>query len=234
MKRLLLPALVFGIAATGCGWTGTSVPSGVKTPAGDEISRTCPPLIKDVADPTKVAELLNRDFDFRTEVPGPEDFGIPPEVMNPPDSPALLIPTAAPLGAQVSCCSDLSNQAMGDPNFGSFASEEQLNQMGRQCGFTADSIPEAYQIRLDYYATTPGAEEAYRREASVTGAPQVGDMGPFDARLLSSIGDERKLVRDQCYATIELNQCDGYILLFRRRNFIFVHRLLICVAAGNT
>ncbi len=226
MKRLRLLVIftaVLALLLLACE-TRQPLPSSLvkklRTPDGTEIQRTCPPPIEQVADPTKVAELLNRNFDFYNETLGPEDFGIPPEVMNPPDSPALLIPTAAPLGAQVSCCSDLTNQEMGDPNFGSFASEEQLNQLGRLCGFTADSVPEAYQIRLDYYRTTPGAKEAYRREAALFSQYEVSNLDTLDQQALSSIGEDRVLGRTISWTNGVRDEADEFTLFIRRRNVI--------------
>jgi len=175
----------------------------MRTPDGTEVSLSCPPSLVDVADPTKLAEAL-RNFDIRT--PEPPEGLIPPGALFPPGSLGTVLPPDPNTGQPVGSCSPKPNESVGEPFSGFFASQSQLEQMGRLCGCSFDGF-EGYDIRIDMYEATPGAKEAYRREAR-TIYPQLDPLSIDEA-----IGEERTLRRSP-------DEYDRYILLFRRRNVI--------------
>ena len=183
-----------------------SVAASLRTPEGNEVSLTCPPSLTD-ADPDKLATAMAQ---FNIHTPSSLDAVetlVPPEA---PNSLRTLIPRESPEGP-VDCCGSSTNSDFGAPfggggMFGFGASEEQLIQMGRLCGIFAGSGP-ALEMRVDLYVATPGAKEAYRREARSI-YPQLDPL-PID----EMVGDERTLRRSP-------DQYEWYILLFRRGNVI--------------
>jgi hypothetical protein len=193
----------------------------LRTPDGTEVNVVCPPSLAD-ADPGKLATVW-ADGSFLT--PGVLSTLVPPEASN---SLWTLMPVDSPDGS-VWCCTDRDNASFGSPEgggglFGFGASEEQLDEMGRLCGGIANSQEGALRMRVDLYAATPGAAEAYKREAD-TMAPDGfyhENIEPDDEGVLSSIGDERVFMRYVQYEGEKPRRLDidDYELLFRRRNIV--------------
>lgn len=135
----------------------------------------------------------------------------------------MLIPRDSSKGA-IDCCSDETNEDLGAEFggggvYGFGASEVQLDGMGRRCGVTAESNVLGYQMRLDYYATTPGAIEAYRREADTMRDDELKDIDSSDRELFTSIGDRQELRM----TTGTMNGqpfMETYDVLFQRRNLV--------------
>jgi hypothetical protein len=106
---------------------------------------------------------------------------------------------------------------------GGFASEEQLIQMGRLCGVTASA---GMSMRVDLYLATPGAAEAYKREAETIVDSSTGEAVELqDNHLLASIGDSRLLRRVVTIVNDQRIDNDDYELLFVRRNVVARIRL---------
>jgi len=207
MRLLPLPLIAWlCVAAMACD-VGSGAPGNVKTPQGDEVSLTCPPSLEQIADPTKLAEALG-NFNVRT--PDPPEGLIPRDAWTPPGSPGALLPADPNLHSSANC--ELkTNEYVGEPGYGFFANERELQQMGRVCGCERWPDPPAFHVRVDLYQATAGAKEAFRREAG-TIYPQLAPLG-IDGEITQSIGQERTLRGTP-------DDYDRYILLFRRRNVI--------------
>lgn len=182
----------------------------LKTSDGSEVNVVCPPSVKDI-DPSQLATVdANRGF----LTPGALSTLLPPEA---PNSLGVVIPRASPTGP-INCCDEENNRDFGARFGGGFASEEQLIQMGRLCGVRARG---GMSMRVDLYAATPGAAEAYRREAETMKPGRLREGVPRqDEQLLSSIGDQRVLTRILEIVNDQKVDSDTYELLFRRRNVI--------------
>jgi hypothetical protein len=220
----LLPLLLLAclwLTATACDSRGplpANVAAPLKTPDGSEVNIVCPPSLTD-ADPTKLATAMAQ---FNIHTPSSADSLAtirPPEAAN---SLSTLIPRESPAGP-VNCCDTETNKDFGAPFGGGFASEEQLIQMGRLCGVRARG---GMSMRVDLYAATAGATEAYKREADTMRPRDVReDVEPEDQQLLASVGDERKLTRFVWIVNGQKLDVDDYELLFRRRNVVARLRL---------
>ncbi len=229
MKRLLpLPLIAWlCLVCAACGGSRSPLPDDVartlKTPDGSEAKIVCPPSISELlktADPGKVA-TAEAGFNIKTAVP-PEGL-FPPGALTPvPNSLKSLVPAQSPTG-RIDCCSEETNEDFGAQFGGGFASEVQLNQMGRLCGLTASR---GMSMRVDLYEATAGASEAYKLEAKTMKESSTGEAEePQDGQLFNSIGDQRLLKR---ILTIENDQRldnDDYELLFVRRNVVARIRL---------
>ena len=134
-----------------------------------------------------------------------------------------------------SCGAD-PNPDVGEPPL-LYSPETQLYQMGRVCGgetyFGGSGDPWTMSVQLHLYETTPGAGEAYRREATQMlgsgGDPEIRQCredaegrleAAADRDLLLAVGDERELTTNVGLIDHECSGDDEYVLLFRRRNVI--------------
>ena len=76
-------------------------------------------------------------------------------------------------------------------------------------------------MRIDLYAATPGAVEAFKREAETMKPGRLRENAQVqDDGLLNSIGDERTLTRVLTMVNGETIDNDEYELLFARRNVV--------------
>ncbi len=205
---MMLVAVALG--AVSC-TSGSSIPGNLarnlRTPQGDEASLTCPPSLEQVADPTKLAEALG-NMNIRT--PGPPAGLVPADAWTPPGSLGALLPVDPNL-KDPGICELNTNGYVGEPGYGFFATEEELEQMGRLCGCERWPDPPAFHVRIDLYESTAGAREGLRREAS-TIYPQIAPLN-IDNELVQRVGQERTLRGTP-------DDYDRYILLFRRRNVV--------------
>ena len=208
--RFLPLLLCIALVAIACGSARS-----LKTSDGSEVNVVCPPSVKDIH-PGQLATVdANRGF----LTPGALSTLLPPEA---PNSLGVVIPRASPTGP-INCCDEENNRDFGARFGGGFASEEQLIQMGRLCGVRARG---GMEMRVDLYAATPGAAEAYKREAETMRASTTGEaVEPQDDQLLSSIGDKRLLRRVLFIENEQRLDTDDYELLFIRRNVIARIRL---------
>jgi len=216
----LLPLLVcVSLISFACSSARSPLPDSVarklKTPDGSEVNVVCPPSLTDV-DPDKLATADAERF-FLT--PGAVSTLLPPEA---PNSLSTLIPLQASTGP-IDCCGGERNEDFGARFGGGFASEEQLVQIGRLCGVTASG---GMSMRVDLYATSPGAAEAYKREAATMMDSPTGEgVEQQDDELLASIGDSRLLRRIPTIVNDQRIDNDDYELLFKRRNIVARMRL---------
>ena len=227
---LLFPLLACLWLAVACDGNRQPLPESLartlKTPDGSEVAIACVPSVLDDVDPVALATAM---VGFNIHTPSSIDTAatrvatlMPPEAAN---SLRTLVPVDSPDGS-VWCCSDRNNASFGDPQgggglFGFGAGEEQLDQMGRLCGGIANSEEGALRMRVDLYVATPGATEAYKREAEVMRPGYLReDLELENQGLLFSIGDERKLTRILTKVNDEYVDTDLYELIFRRRNII--------------
>jgi hypothetical protein len=227
LATLLFLTALSGLAAACIDFERSPLPDSLaqslKTPDGSEVDIVCPPSISDLletADPAALSTAL-AEFNIRTPVP-PEGL-FPPGALTPaPNTLYNLVPPESPFGP-VHCCIEGSNESFGTPFggggiFGFGATQEQLEQMGRLCGVLASG---AMEMRVDLYATAPGAMEAYRREAQTMSPDDLREnVKPEDEVLLASIGDERALTHVFTVVNGQRLDKDEYDLLFRRRNII--------------
>jgi hypothetical protein len=248
---LVLVALLGGLFWAACDTTqplSQETAERVQTPTGDELSRlSCP---EGLSTHVGLAEYLNAQqrveeawkataTALRSSIPtsgaDPSPFAtqivLPPELYEVTPAPAapgslgsLLAPDPVS-GRSVPEYTLNTNDVVGSPGYGYYASAQQLDQMGRLCGlytslneFThGPSEDWVMHVYLDLYATTAGAEEAFQRWARSLGGSS--DVDVADCRSLKGVGEERELRLAKATAQYRY---DTYHLLFRRRNVVLL------------
>jgi hypothetical protein len=213
---------------------GLSCPEGISTDVGLEEFVRVQQQVEEAWKATATA--LHSDIPTSPANPFPfaTQIALPPELYEATPAPApagslasLLTPDPVS-GRSVPEYTLNSNALVGSPGYGYHASEQQLDQMGRLCGlytslneFThGPSEGWVMHVYLDFFATSPGANEAFRRwSKDLKGS---GDVGLADPTSLERVGEERKLRLSEATAKYSY---DTYDLLFRRRNIVFLIRL---------
>lgn len=205
---------------------GECVEKEYDTPEGNEVSFQCPSEAV-----TYGMDTLLKEFEesYRsTRTPGEElsfpDLSDSPPAPVQPGTLAILLPPDPLTGRLVPSYTLNTNASVGCAGCGYWANEFALDQMGRLCGLSTslgassisasgdDIIISQLFLQLDYYRTTPGAEEAFQRQVEEEFDEKVEDV-------TLDVGDERQLFA----STYEFASSGGsttYSLLMRRRNII--------------
>jgi len=193
---LLFAALVWATLAVSC--EARSGPGQLEydTPEGDEVAVSCPVDIP--LDPTVLAEILDEPNVKTPVTPGYWITPVPRETAVPAGSLGALFP-ADPISGQLlgDGCAPASNAEVGSPFGGFFASEAELDRLGRLCGCNVlaggeDVWLDYFKLRADLYLTTAGAREAFRMETQ-TLRRGFEDIRDVDQARLAGLGDERTI-----------------------------------------
>jgi len=210
-------------------------------PRGDELEFECPegsstPGIEEVEVFAELMEAM-KSTPAPGEMPYANVESALSELPRPTAEPgtlATLLPPDPFADSAIPRSSVNTNEGVGCPGCGYWTNEYELNLMGRLCGLKSDiggwappvssgdtiylDVGTVY-IELDYYATTPGAIEAFQRETSGN-ALQGDSVDSGDNESLHSLGDDRSLTLSVPHSGGTQSEPNAYELLFRRRNII--------------
>lgn len=129
-----------------------------------------------------------------------------------------LLPANPISGIAPATCPLLSNSVVGAYDYGFFASESELERLGRICGCEYGNY-ESLDVRIDLYHATDGAHEAFAQEAKYVKEPPNEEVEGVNKEQLSHIGNER-IIKQTFYSINGQERKFDAVLLMRRANII--------------